>query len=129
VPQLKENNVRLVGVGLEPLGLEEFLDGNFFAGELFVDQKKESFQKLEFKKLSFLSMIPALISRKWREAKARADAANLGGNMAGDGYQNGGCLVVGRGGTPTMYSFRQEDAADHPNNSEILEALGIQATE
>jgi len=129
VPQLKEHNVRLVGVGLEPLGLEEFLEGNFFAGELFVDEKRESFQKLGFKKLSFLPMLPALFSRKWKEAKARADSANLGGNKAGDWYQNGGCVVVGQGGTPTMYSFRQEDAADHPDNSEILKALGIQTTE
>ena len=66
----------------------------------------------------------------------------------GDGYQNGGCLVVGAGGNPTMYTYiqvgasiavpplrnnsvisicvSQEEAADHPENSNILEALGIQ---
>jgi len=128
MPQLKEHNVRLIGVGLEPLGVEDFIEGNFFAGELFLDQKKESFKQLGFKKLSFLPLLPAMFSRKWREAKAKAEAAKLGGNMAGDWYQNGGCLVVGQGGTPTMYTFIQEDAADHPKNSDILEALGIQAS-
>lgn len=126
LPQLKEHNVRLIGVGLEPLGLEEFLEGNFFDGELFVDEKKESFKKLGFKRMSFLQLFPAVFSKKSREAKAKADSMKLGGNLSGDGYQNGGCLVVGAGGTPTMYTFKQEDAAEHPENANILEALGIQ---
>ena len=88
---------RLIGVGLEPLGLEEFLEGNFFDGELFVDEKKESFKKLGFKRMSFLQLFPAVFSKKSREAKAKADSMKLGGNLSGDGYQNGGCLVVGAG--------------------------------
>jgi len=52
---------------------------------------------------------------------------NLGGNlMTGDGYQNGGLLVVGQGGAPTMFTYRQEDPADNPSNQAVLEALGIQ---
>ena len=31
-PQLKEHGVRLVGVGLEELGVEEFVDGQYFSG-------------------------------------------------------------------------------------------------
>jgi hypothetical protein len=31
----------------------------------------------------------------------------LGGDLKGDGYQNGGCLVVGAGGSPTMLTYRQ----------------------
>jgi prostamide/prostaglandin F2alpha synthase len=31
-PILKENNVRLVGVGPENIGVEEFVAGNFFDG-------------------------------------------------------------------------------------------------
>ena len=51
---------------------------------------------------------------------------NLGGDLKGDGYQNGGCLVVGAGGSPTMLAYRQEEPADHADNAQILEALGIQ---
>ena len=85
-----------------------------------------------------LAMLPKLCSRKWSEAKARADSLGLGGNLQGDGQQvgqvapnpwsqNGGVLVVGQGGAPTMFTYRQEDPADHPDNAAILEALGIQA--
>ena len=31
-PIFKENNVRLIGVGVEPLGVEEFIEGKFFDG-------------------------------------------------------------------------------------------------
>ena len=35
------------------------------------------------------------------------------GNITvGDGFQNGGCLVVGAGGSPTMLTYVQEDAGD-----------------
>jgi len=125
LPQLTEADIRLVGIGLEPLGLQEFLDGNFFVGELYVDNNKESYKQLGFKKISLLSMVPALVSKKWRDANAKAKAANLGGNLAGDGYQNGGVMVVGKGGTPTIFTYVQEDAADHANNDDIIAALGI----
>ena len=71
-PQLKEHNVRLIGIGLEPLGLQEFLDGNFFAGELYVDKDKKAFSRLNFKRLSFLQLFPAVFAKKAREAVAKA---------------------------------------------------------
>ena len=30
--QLKSANIRLIGIGLEHLGVEEFIEGNFFKG-------------------------------------------------------------------------------------------------
>ena len=38
----------LIGVGLESIGVEEFVEGKFFDGELFIDSKKESYKKLGF---------------------------------------------------------------------------------
>ena len=113
---------------MESVGLEEFLEGNFFDGELFLDSEKSSYSKLGFKRESLLSLLPSAFSKKWRDASAKAKSLNLGGNLTqGDGYQKGGCLVVGAGGSPTMFTYVQLDAADHPSNEDILEALGIQA--
>jgi prostamide/prostaglandin F2alpha synthase len=117
----------LIGVGLERLGMEEFVEGNFFAGELFVDENKASFRQLGFKRISLLRMVPSLFSRKWKAAKEKADTMGLGGNLSGDGQQTGGVLVVGQGGAPTMFTYKQDDPADHPDNAAVLEALGIQA--
>jgi len=112
-------------VGLEPLGLEEFVEGNFFAGELFVDKNKGAFKKLGFRQMSYMEIISSLLSRKWRDANAKAKSLNLGGNLSGDGYQNGGCLIVGAGGGPTLLAWKQDNAADHVENDKVLEVLGI----
>ena len=122
------SHCRLIGIGLEALGLEEFLEGQYFSGELYLDSEKKSYNKLGFKRDSLVKILPAAFSRKWREASSKAKSLNLGGNMTqGDGYQKGGCLVVGAGGSPTMLTYLQEDAADHASNEDILEALGIQS--
>ena len=114
---------------MEALGLEEFLEGKFFDGDLFLDSAKASYSKLGFKRDSLMKLLPSAFSKKWRDASAKAKSLYLGGNMTqGDGYQKGGCLVVGAGGTPTMFTYIQQDAADHPDNADILESLGIQQT-
>ena len=143
--------------------VQEFVEGEFFAGELFVDEAKASFQQLGFKRyfgnrtkiynaalfslltnrFSLLRLLPRLCSSKWKNASDEAKAKGLGGNLKGDGGQTGGVLVVGQGGAPTMFTYKQvwskidrfvasigsllqEDPADHPDNASILEALGIQ---
>jgi len=124
-PVLDENNVRLIGVGLEELGVEEFIAGNYFEGDLFIDAKKKSFEDMGFKRFGILGAIPELVKRISREANARATAKNITGNLAGDGMQTGGTLVVKKGGE-VLYMFKQTSFADHAPNEDILKALGIQ---
>ena len=42
----------------------------------------------------------------------------------GDGFQNGGALIVGKNGKQ-LYEYIQEDAADHISAEEIFKALNI----
>jgi len=126
-PIFKENHVRLVGVGLESIGVEEFIEGKFFDGELFVDNDKQSYKEMGFQRFSFLSLFSLFRSKKWADAGAMAKKMNLGGNMTkGDGFQLGGAIVVDVGGK-TLYTYAQEDAADHVENGKVLQALGIDA--
>ena len=84
--------MRLVGVGLEPLGLEEFIEGKFFDGgeklkftnysstrtcnfhlhfpELFVDSDKQTFKTMGFQRFSFLSLFSLFRSKKWTDANS-----------------------------------------------------------
>ena len=55
----------------------------------------------------------------------QASARNVRGNLAGDGLQNGGLLVVKKGGDSVLLSHREEVPGDHVANDAILEALGI----
>ena len=40
----------MIGVGVEELGVEEFVEGKFFDGELYIDTQKKSYQDLGFKR-------------------------------------------------------------------------------
>lgn len=52
---------------------------------------------------------------------SQAKKLNLGGNLLkGDGFQNGGALVVEKGGTKTLLTYIQEEAPDHVSNEEVL---------
>jgi len=124
--QLKENNTRLIAIGLEQLGVEEFVEGNFFSGEIFLDLEKKAYAKLGFQRMSLKTIMAALITGKWKTATAKAKELGLGGNMKGDGYQNGGCMIIKAGGAESLYTYKQENAADHPDNADILKALGLE---
>jgi len=113
----------LCRVGLESIGVEEFIEGKFFDGELFVDNDKQSYKEMGFQRFSFLSLFSLFRSKKWTDAGAMAKKMNLGGNMTkGDGFQLGGAIVVDVGGK-TLYTYAQEDAADHVENGKVLQAL------
>ena len=69
---------RLIGVGLEAIGVEEFIEGKYFDGELFVDMKKQSYKKMGFKRLGLMGLPGAIFSKKSRDAAAKVqDVAYL----------------------------------------------------
>jgi len=122
-PVLSQANVRLVGVGLEPLGVEEFVEQKFWAGELYIDEDKKAFEALGFKRFSFFSLPRLMLAKVARDAVSKGRERGVGGNMRGDGLQNGGLLIVKEG--KIIYSFVQENPADHASNADILKALNI----
>jgi prostamide/prostaglandin F2alpha synthase len=125
-PILEANQVKIIGVGLEQLGVEEFMSGNFLDGELYIDVNKKSYSNLGFKRFGLMGLFPAVLSSAARFAANRAKQLGLGGDLKGDGYQNGGALVVGKGGE-TLLHYVQEGAPDHVSNADVLKALGISA--
>ncbi|XP_077836235.1 prostamide/prostaglandin F synthase isoform X2 [Macaca mulatta] len=69
---LDQHGVRLVGVGPEALGLQEFLDGGYFAGELYLDESKQLYKELGFKRYNSLSILPAALGKPVRDVAAKA---------------------------------------------------------
>ena len=65
-------------------------------------------------------------SAKWREAHAKARGMNINGDLKGDAFQNGGALIVDKGGKQ-LYEMIQEDSAVHITPEEIYKALNISA--
>lgn len=113
-----------MGVGLEELGVEEFVKGEFFSGELYIDTKKQAYKALGFRRLNIFNVLPSILSKKAREFNDRVKKENIPGDMKGDGFQNGGTLVVAQGGK-LLLAFKQESPADHVDNEEVLKALGL----
>jgi len=128
-PLLDQHDVRLIGVGLEEFGVEEFVAGKFFDGELFLDTQKKSYEAMGFKRFGYLASIPELLKKITRDVSARAEARGISGNLSGDGMQTGGTIVVSKGGTEVLYLFKQTTFADHAPNEDILKALGIQQSD
>ncbi len=44
--------------------------------------------------------------------------------MKGDGFQNGGAMVIDKGGK-LLYEYRQDDASEQISADEILNALNL----
>jgi prostamide/prostaglandin F2alpha synthase len=63
-------------------------------------------------------------SRKWIRAIRKALSMKITGDVRGDGFQNGGALVVDRGGN-LLFEYVQEDATEHISTEDILKALKL----
>lgn len=127
-PQLDQANVRLVGIGHENTGLEDFQKEALFKGELYVDVERNAYKALEFKRFNYFNIFPAILTSGARAKAAAAKEANVGGDMTtGDGLQTGGMLIVEKGGGSVLLNYKQNSPHDYPGNSTILEALGITA--
>ncbi len=57
----------------------------------------------------------------WRQSRSR----NISGNFQGDGLQNGGLLIVSKGGEQVLLNHQEETPGDHVANNVILQTLGI----
>jgi prostamide/prostaglandin F2alpha synthase len=125
---LQDNQVKNIAVGLEELGLDDFVKGGFFNGDLYVDVGKKTYKAMGYKKLGYLEMMGGLLSKAWKDKVAKnKEGDNLPYDFKGDGWQNGGTLVVAKGGEKVLLNYKQDNAADHVDAGEVLKVLGIAA--
>ena len=73
---------------------------------------------------SILILILSIVNIKSIWLFQKGDKLGISGDMKGDGFQNGGALIVDKGGKQ-LYEYRQEDAAEHISDEEILKALKL----
>ncbi|XP_010880285.1 prostamide/prostaglandin F synthase [Esox lucius] len=126
-PALKANGISLVGIGPEETGMKEFSEGGFFKGDLYIDEKKQCYKDLGFKRYTALSLVPAALGKKVRDAAAKAKAQGIQGNFSGDLLQSGGMLIVTKGGGQVLLHFVQDSPGDDLPLDDITKALSISA--
>lgn len=124
-PLLASHGVKNIAVGLENFGLDEFVEGQFFNGDLYVDVDKKTYKDIGYKKFSTIGVLMSLFGKAARDRIAQNRQENLPSNLKGDGLQNGGTIVITKGGAKVLLDFRQDNPADHVELSEILRVLNI----
>ncbi|KAG8568539.1 hypothetical protein GDO81_014055 [Engystomops pustulosus] len=121
------NQIRLIGIGPENVGLQEFVEGKYFSGELYLDESKQSYKELGFKRYNALSVVPAALGKKVRDIVTKANADGVQGNFSGDLLQSGGMLIVSKGGEKVLLHFVQDSPGDHVPLETLVKTLGISA--
>ncbi|CAH8569437.1 unnamed protein product [Schistosoma guineensis] len=123
-PALDARNIKLMGITFDEGGVKEFVDGHYFDGDLYLDPERKTYKALEYKKVSACSGFCSLLTKAGRSLNSKAKAANIPGNMTGDGWQTGGLLVVEKGGK-VLYHFEQKEVVNHPDYKQIIDVLKI----
>jgi len=128
-PVLDAHHIRMVAVGLEPLGLETFVANKYWEGELYLDNEKQSYRLLNLKRQGLLNSGFGLLDLKVVKKAKEADKAKVTGNYLGDGFQLGAVFIVSAGAKELLLDHRQKYYGDDPSPDTILAALNINAKE
>ena len=90
--------------------------------EIYLDRGRKIYKALKFKKIGYFGLMKTMLSSKALLDAAQAISLGLGGNISGDGWQMGGCLVMESKDRayPLLY-YVQEFPTDHVSNSTILQ--------
>ena len=130
-PLLTKYNIKLIGIGFEHLGAKEFIKQQYFEGNIFIDERKEVYQALNLKRIGYFQFLSSFFSSDAQKAQEYAGSLRLRGNVFGGVndrklQQNGGCLVVDKGGgeNPLLHHISR-DASDRVQVKDILRALNI----
>ena len=122
-PALQANGVRLSGVGLERLGVEDWADGRYFnPAELYVDEGQKAYAALGLTRLGVVGGLFNLLSSASRAWAGEVRAMGVTGNLKGDGMQLGATYVLSEQGE-VWFEHRQAGFGDHPAVADIVAAL------
>ena len=124
-PVLKNNNIKLIGVGVEEIGSKDFVDGKFFDGDLYYVENVSTYQQLGFKRFNVVTILTSLFWKQSRDAISKGRTMGLGGDLKGDWVQTGGALLVEKGGN-LLHNFVQTGPGDHLSNLDILKQFGLE---
>ncbi|KAI9292942.1 hypothetical protein K502DRAFT_335808 [Neoconidiobolus thromboides FSU 785] len=123
-PYFDELNVKLIGIGFEEVGLQEFIDGKYWDWDLYLDTDRAVHKALGLTKMSIVQGLSDLLTFATRTAVKAANSIGISGDIYGDGFQLGGTFIVGPGNTGLLYEYRQTSSAVFPSIKEMFKICG-----
>ncbi|CAI7931757.1 unnamed protein product [Closterium sp. NIES-54] len=84
IPHLHNAGVRVVAIGLDHLGLDEFVDGGYWKGELYIDDGKRAYSALQLKSISLWQAPASLRLPVVRAAAGDAESSGAEKPRAGE---------------------------------------------
>jgi hypothetical protein len=114
----------LIGLGSKRVA-KNFAEYMHFKGEAVVDESQESYQKMGFSQQT--EMVAGYnasneAAEMLRLKGVKATTFLIGGGLLSAG-QNGGVLVVSKGGESIPFAYRSTSSADMPAGSDLLAKL------
>jgi len=121
------NRLRLVGIGLEELGYEEFLKEGYFQSELYVNKGKTIYKAMNFSKPGCLTcwgfckkdVFKRLknIEENFKEKKLKTDMV-----AKSDQFQMGGSIMITPSGN-VIFQHQDSYYGDHAKEEVIMEMI------
>ncbi|KYR01267.1 hypothetical protein DLAC_02390 [Tieghemostelium lacteum] len=114
--------ITLIGIGFDPDGLDEFIEGKFFAGEIYIDKARAVHRALSLKRLGFWDSAVGFTDPRLLAYRKKAKEIGMPSNFKGDGLQLGATIVLGPKPQSAHYDFRQRSFTDLFDINLILQA-------
>jgi hypothetical protein len=116
----RDASLYVIGSGL-PQYIEGFRETTAFTGPVFTDPSLKVFAKAQMVRSVLASLRPRSITNGFKNQKKGLRQ----GKTHGDAWQQGGALVVGRGGH-LLYQHQSTAGGDNVSAQELLSALELQ---
>ena len=97
-PTFDDLGIRMVGIGLEKTGYEDFVAGGYFNGELLVDETKASYHALGCSETTWRSLWGFLDGGDIPRMSMLSQKKGFVNNFQGDLNQLGGTFAIAPGG-------------------------------
>lgn len=123
-PYCDKKNVVLVGIGVEKLGVEEWLLEGYFKGPIFIDEPHAAYKAVSAKEVSWRNLwgiFDGAISKLGSLAGKKGYKNNFKGNT----NQLGGTYVLAPGGN-CLYAHVQTSSDFEPDLKKIAEVLQLE---
>ncbi|CAG7729494.1 unnamed protein product [Allacma fusca] len=123
-PAVLARGVRLIGIGFEEVGWEEFLEQGFFSGELYLDTERVAYKALGMVNMGPVALWTVLCMPRFWNLMLQED--NVPYNQEGDAYQNGGCAVISEGGKQVLLLYKDHKPFCTYHTTNIAKVFGIE---